>query len=68
METQTEEKELIECPECKGDGFTTESECCQVYYEWGCCGIPNPIQSQCANCKATGKIPNEPLTQPPPNH
>lgn len=53
-DTKTEE-----CPECNGEGYTVEAECCrqQSFIEQGnCCGIPVPVQVPCEYCKGTGCI------------
>ena len=40
------------CKFCGGCGYTieVEAECCGNYKDYGCCGIPNPIQVQ-VKCK-----------------
>lgn len=40
------------CIACGGYGYTIEieSECCGNYKEYGCCGVPNPVQVQ-VQCK-----------------
>ena len=46
------------CPICGGYGYTIEieAECCGDFKDFGCCGVPNPIQVQ-AECKCdNGKI------------
>ena len=46
---------LIECDNCHGDGYTieVEAECCLDFREYGCCGVPNPVQVQveCHKCQ-----------------
>ena len=51
----------VDCPQCGGDGI-------DIDYTTGCCGnankdgsccnipIPTPIQIQCHECHATGKV------------
>ena len=40
------------CSLCDGQGWTIEieAECCGDYREYGCCGVPNPVQVQ-VECK-----------------
>ncbi len=40
------------CSACGGYGYTIEieAECCGNYKEYGCCGVPNPVQVQ-VECK-----------------
>ena len=40
------------CSACGGYGYTIEieAECCGNYKEYGCCGVPNPVQVQ-VQCK-----------------
>jgi hypothetical protein len=40
------------CSACGGYGYTieVEAECCGNYKEYGCCGVPNPVQVQ-VECK-----------------
>lgn len=55
------ETESIICPICDGHGYTVEvqAQCCGNYKEYGCCGIPNPIQVQ-VECKCDkGNIPQK---------
>jgi hypothetical protein len=42
----------IICSACGGYGYTIEIEanCCGNYKEYGCCGVPNPVQVQ-VECK-----------------
>lgn len=50
----------IECPVCNGQGWTVEAACCNKPHENGsCCNEPVPVQEECENCKATGRVPTE---------
>jgi hypothetical protein len=42
----TKKKEV--CELCDGEGYLieVEAECCLNYTQYGCCGIPSPIQVQ----------------------
>jgi len=42
------EKDSNICGNCDGFGYTIEIEaiCCGNYKDYGCCGIPEPIQVQ----------------------
>lgn len=51
------------CPHCEGYGYTieVEAQCCGNYKEYGCCGVPEPVQVQ-VECKCDrGYIPLENL-------
>jgi hypothetical protein len=41
--------------------FHFETVCCSNYKEYGCCGVPNPVQVQveCKNCKQKIGITSE---------
>ena len=43
---------VVICSACGGYGYTIEieAECCGNYKEYGCCGVPNPVQVQ-VQCK-----------------
>ncbi len=45
-------KGAVICSACGGYGYTIEieAECCGNYKEYGCCGVPNPVQVQ-VECK-----------------
>jgi hypothetical protein len=45
-------KNDVICSACGGYGYTieVEAECCGNYKEYGCCGVPNPVQVQ-VQCK-----------------
>jgi hypothetical protein len=51
------------CSACGGYGYTIEvkAECCGNYKEYGCCGVPNPVQVQVEskNCKQKIGITSE---------
>ena len=50
----------VMCSVCEGQGWTIEIEanCCGNYREYGCCGVPEPIQVQ-VECKCDkGCVPN----------
>jgi len=47
------------CKNCGGCGYTieVEAECCRNFTDYGCCGIPDPIQVQVkCNCEYTFKF------------
>lgn len=52
MSSPTCGKPTVICSVCGGYGYTIEieAECCGNYKEYGCCGVPNPVEVQ-VECK-----------------
>jgi DnaJ-class molecular chaperone len=51
---------MKDCPDCDGDGYFNDSECCNAPIKWGdictACGEHAGF-CPCYNCEGTGKIP-----------
>jgi len=50
----------VMCSVCEGHGWTIEIEanCCGNYKDYGCCGVPEPVQVQ-VECKCDrGFVPH----------
>ena len=56
----SEEIEIIECPDCEGEGtiYVDTSYQCSVYPIGECCGGCG-YDTKCNNCYGTGEIENQ---------
>ena len=49
----------VMCSLCDGNGYTieVEAECCRNFNDYGCCGVPDPVQVQKQCYCSGGELP-----------
>jgi hypothetical protein len=49
----------VVCSLCDGNGYTieVEAECCRNFNDYGCCGVPDPVQVQKQCYCSGGELP-----------